>query len=305
MKVVAKYAYGAKRSDELSFQKKELLVVVDKKDDKGWWLAENGAGERGLVPSNYLLALPVEKASSEEPGAPEKTVSSSTEKTVSPSADAEKAKSLSAEKSGSPRSSSSASSSWEQRAVAAERALSELLSAVERDRLESDQLVAASEARVRQAEQYTREAEERALEAAAALQSALENRGGEIDGGHGGHGEEERIAELERELEMERNGHREAVARATELFDSYEGARHTVEQLQNQLADARRENDNVHAEMKELKRKTARMVALFNEQKNELEQKLKNSSSASSDVGQLEAQHLKVRRKRNYTGGSL
>lgn len=49
----------------------------------------------------------------------------------------------------------------------------------------------------------------------------------------------------------------------------------------------------MRAEAKEIKRKTARMVALFNEQKKEMDQKLSESVGAKSDVGQLEAQRIR------------
>lgn len=228
-RVVAKYSYGAKRPDELSFNKKDILVVLDKRDDKGWWLAQNASGEKNLIPSTYVVVIPDAPSQAEEP------------KKEAPAPVPElKAKATAEENAG--------VSDWERRAVVAERNLSELLGSLERDRLESDKLVAQAHERALLAEQQTRDAEERALEAARALEEALLQRH-ESSGGD----ESVRIGELESriaELENEQEAHREAAIRAAELFDNYERARAAVDQLQHQLAEARRETDDVRAEMK-------------------------------------------------------
>lgn len=53
----ALYMYQAAIPEELGFAKGDILAVLRHQDD-GWWEAEihsgNGAGEGGLVPSNYL-----------------------------------------------------------------------------------------------------------------------------------------------------------------------------------------------------------------------------------------------------------
>lgn len=229
-KVVAKYAYVAKRDDELSFAKKESLVVLDRQEDKGWWLAENAKGCRGLVPSTYVVtAAPAVVAPVAAP-APVEVVAAPAPTDFS--------------------------SDWERRAVTAEKALSELLGVVEHDRIESDNLVAKAQLRVVEAEAQTRAAEDRALELAAALEKVEAERQNVQSSSSGGSSDNAELArrvaelegrelELEREAEAERDAHREASNRAAELFDQYEAARAAVQQLQDQLADARRETDEV------------------------------------------------------------
>lgn len=50
--------YQAAIPEELSFAKGDVLAVLRLQDD-GWWEAEivKQPGKRGLVPSNYLVAV--------------------------------------------------------------------------------------------------------------------------------------------------------------------------------------------------------------------------------------------------------
>ncbi len=67
---IAKYAYASKKSDELSFKKREQLVLVSKRDgdhSSGWWLAQSQAGVCGLVPSNYFLVVDATTLASHKP----------------------------------------------------------------------------------------------------------------------------------------------------------------------------------------------------------------------------------------------
>ena len=51
------YSYSAAIEEELSFRKRDILLVLHKQPDK-WWFAENlDSGDSGLVPSNYLKEL--------------------------------------------------------------------------------------------------------------------------------------------------------------------------------------------------------------------------------------------------------
>jgi hypothetical protein len=52
----ARHNYAAQNVDELSFKKRDVLILKDKKGNKGWWLAKNVEGKEGLVPSNYFDA---------------------------------------------------------------------------------------------------------------------------------------------------------------------------------------------------------------------------------------------------------
>ncbi|ODV83798.1 hypothetical protein CANARDRAFT_202526 [[Candida] arabinofermentans NRRL YB-2248] len=53
----AQYQYNAEIDQELSFKKKDILMILHQQTD-GWWFAENlNTGESGLVPSNYLADL--------------------------------------------------------------------------------------------------------------------------------------------------------------------------------------------------------------------------------------------------------
>ena len=45
VQIRAKFNYNAAHSDELSFKKKEILTLVSKLSDKGWWEARNASGE--------------------------------------------------------------------------------------------------------------------------------------------------------------------------------------------------------------------------------------------------------------------
>lgn len=53
----AQYNYTAAIEEELSFRKKDVLLILHKQAD-GWWFAENiNSGDSGLVPSNYLVDI--------------------------------------------------------------------------------------------------------------------------------------------------------------------------------------------------------------------------------------------------------
>ena len=53
--VVTLYPYTSRNSEELSFEKDEVLDVMDKPlVDPDWWKARNQKGEVGLVPRNYV-----------------------------------------------------------------------------------------------------------------------------------------------------------------------------------------------------------------------------------------------------------
>jgi hypothetical protein len=92
------------------------------------------------------------------------------------------------------------------------------------------------------AEEYTREAEEKALESALALQKLQEemsvqsvsNNSADREGGemHVVAEMQARIVALEREGDLEREAHQSAAERASELFDNYERARAAVDRLQ-------------------------------------------------------------------------
>ena len=53
------YSYKATASNALSFTTKDIFTVVDTSLDKHWWLVQNGKGEVGYVPSNYLSKIEV------------------------------------------------------------------------------------------------------------------------------------------------------------------------------------------------------------------------------------------------------
>lgn len=56
--VVAIYAFTGSTQVELSFEKGERLVIIDKPgDDPDWWRAQNERGDVGLVPQNYVQVL--------------------------------------------------------------------------------------------------------------------------------------------------------------------------------------------------------------------------------------------------------
>eukprot|EP01027_Heterolobosea_sp_BB2_P003715 GEZU01005604.1.p1 GENE.GEZU01005604.1~~GEZU01005604.1.p1 ORF type:complete len:274 (+),score=76.87 GEZU01005604.1:795-1616(+) len=48
---------GEKASHELSFSKNEPLLILDRSDTNGWWVARDARGTTGLVPSNYVELL--------------------------------------------------------------------------------------------------------------------------------------------------------------------------------------------------------------------------------------------------------
>ncbi|NXU91290.1 NPHP1 protein, partial [Xiphorhynchus elegans] len=57
--------FNAFQEGDLTFEKGEILLIHDKKED-GWWLAENSKGEKGLVPRTYLAVPKEEEESLEE-----------------------------------------------------------------------------------------------------------------------------------------------------------------------------------------------------------------------------------------------
>jgi len=52
------YSYVAQNSDELSFDKDEVITVLSR-DDPSWWKGEL-QGATGLFPSNYVSAIPTD-----------------------------------------------------------------------------------------------------------------------------------------------------------------------------------------------------------------------------------------------------
>lgn len=53
--VTALYSFPGSTPEELSFEKGDKLVIVDKPpEDPEWWRARNSRGETGLVPRNYV-----------------------------------------------------------------------------------------------------------------------------------------------------------------------------------------------------------------------------------------------------------
>ncbi|PRP80123.1 hypothetical protein PROFUN_12206 [Planoprotostelium fungivorum] len=55
--VATQYPYVAKNSKELSFEAHEVLVVDGIAKKEGWWTAEDQEGNRGQIPSNYVVLL--------------------------------------------------------------------------------------------------------------------------------------------------------------------------------------------------------------------------------------------------------
>uniref|UniRef100_A0A8C4XBT9 Nephrocystin 1 n=1 Tax=Erpetoichthys calabaricus TaxID=27687 RepID=A0A8C4XBT9_ERPCA len=45
--------FKAEQAEDLDFKKGEILTILNKQPD-GWWVAENSAGKKGLVPKTYL-----------------------------------------------------------------------------------------------------------------------------------------------------------------------------------------------------------------------------------------------------------
>uniref|UniRef100_A0A4W4EIY6 Osteoclast-stimulating factor 1 n=1 Tax=Electrophorus electricus TaxID=8005 RepID=A0A4W4EIY6_ELEEL len=57
MEAVALYDFRATESDELSFQKGDILKITNMEDDPNWYTAEL-IGRRGYVPKNYINVRP-------------------------------------------------------------------------------------------------------------------------------------------------------------------------------------------------------------------------------------------------------
>lgn len=307
----AKYPYSGQRSDELSFKKKEVLTLVSKLHDKGWWRCKNAANEEGLVPSTYV-SIVVQEERVEKPAAVVVAASES-EETRSSGID------------------------WQRRALVAEEQLANLMKAVEEDRQMSDRQISSANERAQKAIAEADASEKKLLDLIgtldaeraewervqssassvwqtlleeaegkiAKLEQQLQQGGGSVVGGGGSGSEEEiknlkeKILQLEREkeeissgasrmssrwdsaLEEEREEHRRTALRCTELHDMYESARRAVADLRESVAQANAENDELRLEMKELKRKTQRMVELFSKQKKEMEDEAKGSLDSS------------------------
>lgn len=80
-RVLTLYAYSAQSSEELSFDKDEMLDILNKPEkDPDWWKARNNRGQVGLIPKNYVQCLSVSNATSGDSGI-ERTPSSSTHNT--------------------------------------------------------------------------------------------------------------------------------------------------------------------------------------------------------------------------------
>ncbi|KAJ8345189.1 hypothetical protein SKAU_G00293820 [Synaphobranchus kaupii] len=57
MEALALYTFRATESDELSFQKGDILKITNMEDDPNWYTAEL-MGRRGYVPKNYINVRP-------------------------------------------------------------------------------------------------------------------------------------------------------------------------------------------------------------------------------------------------------
>ena len=56
--VIAMYPYTGVNKEELSFEKGEKLVILEKPSyDPDWWKAQNGRGEHGLVPRTFVQSV--------------------------------------------------------------------------------------------------------------------------------------------------------------------------------------------------------------------------------------------------------
>ena len=53
--VLAKYDYIAQGNQELDMKRNERLLLID--DTKHWWRVQNGRGQTGYIPSNYVPFL--------------------------------------------------------------------------------------------------------------------------------------------------------------------------------------------------------------------------------------------------------
>jgi hypothetical protein len=63
MEYRAKFDYTAQLSDELSFEKGDIIDIREKQDN-GWWIGtRRGGSTEGLVPSNFVEALALEGVS--------------------------------------------------------------------------------------------------------------------------------------------------------------------------------------------------------------------------------------------------
>ncbi|KAM4041755.1 nephrocystin-1 isoform 1-T5 [Anomaloglossus baeobatrachus] len=98
--------FHAQQKEDLTFQKGEVLQILDRKPD-GWWLAQNSKGVQGLVPKTYLQAyegavqspsLSEEETEDEEESAKENVVSTErpAEDTISQMSTSKKTQELSA-----------------------------------------------------------------------------------------------------------------------------------------------------------------------------------------------------------------
>ncbi|KAL0197300.1 hypothetical protein M9458_005840, partial [Cirrhinus mrigala] len=57
MEAVALYNFCATESDELSFQKGDVLKITNMEDDPNWYTAEL-VNRKGYVPKNYINVRP-------------------------------------------------------------------------------------------------------------------------------------------------------------------------------------------------------------------------------------------------------
>lgn len=80
MQVYCLHPFTKRQRDELSFQKGEVLDIIQREAEGDWWLAQNVAGHRGLIPINMVepvrkivqlpsLSKPVASQSAPAPGA--------------------------------------------------------------------------------------------------------------------------------------------------------------------------------------------------------------------------------------------
>lgn len=65
--VITLYPFDAQSAEELSFRKGERLEIIEHPShDPEWWKARNSMGGVGLVPTNYIEVVQVEKSSGDE-----------------------------------------------------------------------------------------------------------------------------------------------------------------------------------------------------------------------------------------------
>ena len=50
----AAYDFKATNENALDFKENDLFTVLDSTRDQYWWLVQNGKGQVGFVPANYL-----------------------------------------------------------------------------------------------------------------------------------------------------------------------------------------------------------------------------------------------------------